>query len=170
MTDIPEHLTKALRDAEFNDVSEITAVLAALRPEDAHLVPAWKLDLATMSENYARAANYKVERSRYESERDEARAEVARWHAKCDEVGIPYDPDGLVRHHRGNAGLAAALESAAEIARLDAEAARWRLAAEAHVEIAKLEAERDEARAEVERLKRLVRIADGAIGDGGRSG
>lgn len=39
-----------------------------------------------------------------------AEAENERWHAKCDEVGIPHDPEMLVRHHRANAGLAAALD------------------------------------------------------------
>ena len=33
-------------------------------------------------------------------------AEVAEWHAECDKVGVPYDPPGLVRHHRANAGMA----------------------------------------------------------------
>jgi hypothetical protein len=38
--------------------------------------------------------------------------EIAAWHAECDKVGIPYDPEGLVRHHRANAGFAAALNAA----------------------------------------------------------
>jgi hypothetical protein len=37
---------------------------------------------------------------------------LAAFKAECDAVGIPYDPPGLVRHHRGNAGLAAAMEGA----------------------------------------------------------
>lgn len=32
-------------------------------------------------------------------------AERDAWHAQCDEFGIPYDPEGLVRHVRGNAEL-----------------------------------------------------------------
>ena len=32
--------------------------------------------------------------------------ELARWHAACDAVGVPHDPDALIRHHRGNAATA----------------------------------------------------------------
>lgn len=48
----------------------------------------------------------------------------APWHAKCDEVGIPYDPDLLVRHHRANAALAAtgdAMADRLERAKVEAE-------------------------------------------------
>lgn len=40
--------------------------------------------------------------------------EVERWHAACYQVGVPRDPDALVRHHRGNAVLAAATDALAE--------------------------------------------------------
>lgn len=30
---------------------------------------------------------------------------LQRFKEECDRVGVPYDPAGLVRHHRGNAGL-----------------------------------------------------------------
>lgn len=33
--------------------------------------------------------------------------------AACDAVGVPYDVDGLIRHHRGNAALAAAFDALA---------------------------------------------------------
>jgi hypothetical protein len=59
-----------------------------------------------------------------------AETELQAWHAECDKVGVPYDPAGLVRHHRGNASMAATAD---------------RMAAET---------ERDNALAEVERLKR----------------
>ena len=36
-----------------------------------------------------------------------AETELRTWHEKCDDVGVPHDPDGLIRHHRGNAALAA---------------------------------------------------------------
>lgn len=55
--------------------------------------------------------------------------EVEKWHDECDKVGIPYDPAGLVRHHRGNAALAAA---------------NWQLVAES---------QRDKALAEVKTLR-----------------
>ena len=57
----------------------------------------------------------------------EARAEVERWHAKCDEVGVPYDPDGFVRHHRNNAAMAAQVDTST--ARFQRDAAEARLAA-----------------------------------------
>jgi hypothetical protein len=41
----------------------------------------------------------------------EAERIVRRFRELCDEVGIPHDPDVLIRHHRGNAGLAAAAEA-----------------------------------------------------------
>lgn len=37
--------------------------------------------------------------------------ELARWHDACDAVGVPHNPDALIRHHRGNAALAAAVEA-----------------------------------------------------------
>jgi hypothetical protein len=30
----------------------------------------------------------------------DALGELAAWHAECDRVGVPYDPEGLVRHVR----------------------------------------------------------------------
>jgi hypothetical protein len=42
--------------------------------------------------------------------------ELARWHAKCDEVGIPHDPDFLVEHHRANATLAGYLNGQVDFA------------------------------------------------------
>jgi hypothetical protein len=42
-------------------------------------------------------------------------AALIAWHAECDKVGIPHDPEILVRHHRGNAELAGAI-TGAEIA------------------------------------------------------
>jgi hypothetical protein len=44
---------------------------------------------------------------------DVVRPEIDRWEAKCDEVGIPHDPDALVRHHRGNAGMVGAADAMA---------------------------------------------------------
>jgi hypothetical protein len=35
----------------------------------------------------------------------------------CDAVGIPYDVQGLIRHHRGNAALAAAFDGLAQQSR-----------------------------------------------------
>jgi hypothetical protein len=61
-----------------------------------------------------------------------AEAELAAFRAECDKVGIPYDAEGLVRHHRGNAGVAGAAQGMAEyVHRLTAaEAERDRSAAE----------------------------------------
>ena len=39
--------------------------------------------------------------------------ELARWHAACDAVGVPHDPDALILHHRGNAALTAATDALA---------------------------------------------------------
>lgn len=39
------------------------------------------------------------------------REELAAWRAECDKVGVPYDPPGLVRHHRGNAAVAAGCDA-----------------------------------------------------------
>jgi hypothetical protein len=39
---------------------------------------------------------------------EEDAAILAAFKTECDKVGVPYDPAGLVRHHRGNAGLTAA--------------------------------------------------------------
>jgi hypothetical protein len=60
-----------------------------------------------------------------------AEAELAAFRAECDKVGIPYDAEGLVRHHRGNAGVAGAAQGMAHyVHRLTAvEAERDRSAA-----------------------------------------
>lgn len=42
-------------------------------------------------------------------------SELAAWRDECDKVGVPYDPEGLVRHHRGNAGLAAGMDRLSDI-------------------------------------------------------
>ena len=57
---------------------------------------------------------------------DDLRAENARWHAACDAEGVPHDPDGLIRHHRGNAALEADANAYAERLRLQAENERLR--------------------------------------------
>lgn len=36
---------------------------------------------------------------------------LAAFKAECDKVGVPYDPAGLVRHHRGNAAVKADAEA-----------------------------------------------------------
>lgn len=56
----------------------------------------------------------------------EATAELAAWHAECDKVGVPYDPPGFVRHHRGNASVAAGAEAFIAVRRAETEAARLR--------------------------------------------
>lgn len=75
----------------------------------------------------------------------DAAAELAEFRAECDKVGVPYDAAGLVRHHRGNAGLAAEANvlsavltaererdaARAEVERLTAEARDWENAAQA---------------------------------------
>lgn len=43
--------------------------------------------------------------------RSNAERELAAFRAECDKVGIPYDAPGLVRHHRGNAAMAAGAEA-----------------------------------------------------------
>jgi hypothetical protein len=40
---------------------------------------------------------------------------------QCDLVGLPYDPAGLVRHHRGNAGVAAGAEAFVGVLRAERE-------------------------------------------------
>lgn len=45
---------------------------------------------------------------------EDALGELAAFHAECDAVFIPHDAPGLVRHHRGNAGLAAAFDADAD--------------------------------------------------------
>ena len=37
--------------------------------------------------------------------------QLAAFRAECDKVGVPYDAEGLVRHHRANAGLAAHVDA-----------------------------------------------------------
>lgn len=32
---------------------------------------------------------------------------LAEWYAACDEVGVPRNPDALIRHHRNNAAAVA---------------------------------------------------------------
>lgn len=45
------------------------------------------------------------ERFMEDQRRIEDQAELDRWHAECDAVGVPYDPKVLVRHHRANERL-----------------------------------------------------------------
>jgi len=61
----------------------------------AHLRPAQRTHWLSLSRDTLCAAGV-----------PELLAEIAEWHAECDKVGIPYDPPGLVRHHRANAGMA----------------------------------------------------------------
>lgn len=70
-----------------------------------------------------------------------AEAELAAFRAECDKVGIPYDAEGLVRHHRGNAGVAGAAQGMAEyVHRLTAAEARIAAALiSASIEISPLE-------------------------------
>lgn len=44
--------------------------------------------------------------------------EIGRWQAKCDEVGVPHDPDVLVMHHRNNGKMIGAMEMAGDILEL----------------------------------------------------
>jgi len=46
-------------------------------------------------------------------------AEVGAWHAQCDKVGVPYDPEGLVRHHRGNAAMTAGADALGDVVRAE---------------------------------------------------
>lgn len=91
MADIPEHLIDAVYrvhggslDVRKGTFAEqmIAAVLAALRPEDAHLVPAWKADLAYTSNDWQTMRANRGQALVARAERDEARAEVERLKAK----------------------------------------------------------------------------------------
>jgi hypothetical protein len=61
-------------------------------------------DLRMWQENHQEQAE---RRNRAENRAERAEAELRKWHEKCDDVGVPHDPDGLIRHHRGNAVLTA---------------------------------------------------------------
>jgi hypothetical protein len=81
------------------------------------------------------------------AEVDRLTAALAAWHAECDKVGIPYDPPGLVRHHRGNAAAAAAGYQLAAENRRDAA-------------VAELAAEREKTQRVVELAHRWIRSRD----------
>ena len=74
MTDIPTHLIEAYFDSggSASPVLAIERVLAALRPEDAHLVPVWK-DSEERWVNSIRGLG-----DGFQKELDEARAEIER--------------------------------------------------------------------------------------------
>lgn len=76
-----------------------------LHPDDAETRPGF---LAMADQVLALAAALSV---------DTRTAELEAWHAECDAVGIPYDPVGLVRHHRASGQMAGALEAMTESAR-----------------------------------------------------
>lgn len=78
-----------------------------------------------------RARWYEIQNREHASlvaENEALRGEVAKWHALCD-------PQGLVRHHRGNAGLAAALEESINTHRAQREVKRLRSEIEALAEL-----------------------------------
>lgn len=58
----------------------------------------------------------------------EEERQLIAFRAECEKVGIPYDAPGLVRHHRGDAGLAAANWQAVVESQRDKALARLRAA------------------------------------------
>jgi hypothetical protein len=87
----------------------------------------------------------------YKRERDETRkllsdrdAEIAAWHAICDEQGLPHDPAMLVQHHRGNGKMIGAADAYAkltpQIADRDAEIVRLREVVDAAIALRQAEA------------------------------
>lgn len=98
LTDIPERLIDAWQNAPESIVETIAAVLAALRPEDAHLVPAWQESKAECLAARRQDGRFITENGikivRLQRERDEARAEVERLRASLSEVSAAYLQEG----------------------------------------------------------------------------
>lgn len=86
MADIPKHLIDAFRASiHGRDWQRVAAVLGALRQEDAHLVPAWRDDMASLAAVHTRLDIARAEVERLtdqwidsECELGKARADVER--------------------------------------------------------------------------------------------
>lgn len=94
--DVPEHLIEAYESSDdYSDEHPVERILAALRPEDAHRVPAWQGDLLAVEGRLRGVANRlrlmcnelskvaaergaEVERLKAENERLKAESNIAR--------------------------------------------------------------------------------------------
>lgn len=47
----------------------------------------------------------------FEARANRLQAELDRWHAACDKIGVPRDPDALIRHHRNSAAAVALMDA-----------------------------------------------------------
>lgn len=84
--------------------------------------------------------------------------QLAAFRAECDKVGVPYNAEGLVRHHRGSAALTAGAQVYAEVRAVERQ--RDALQADLDATRAVMRDETDDPRIKAQRYD-VIRVALG---------